>query len=258
MTQKIMQKIIIIFSAALLFLTNFLSFAMEDKEPRTISDIAPWCEHIFDKIMNESRFQGDIINFGYYSTRCIGCKVISFSNFDDPSIFKIIHSESHSLLEREKRHAIYSFNERLNDRIRSFNREWIEFGLIFAAKTEKELETPSHEAKTHYKTVIDKLRKGWKTANIENFPQIVIKRDSKEWSLFTKQKLLYNEECLFRFLAAKFGLSEIAFCHDFHKDDPRTEINFTALKDYKVYLWVKKDQIEKFNNIFQFEFDTNC
>jgi len=96
------------------------------------------------------------------------------------------------------------------------------------------------------KRMFDKIRSGWEKSCLDDHPRIFLKKDTAMYFLYIKKKNdIEMEDTLFRFLASAFDLKTEMTCHNYWDYD----LNENPYKDI-MYMWVKKDSIEKVNDAF--------
>jgi hypothetical protein len=103
------------------------------------------------------------------------------------------------------------------------------------------------ELQTSYIRAIDSLKSNWVATSLQTYPDIFHKESESEWFLFIKEKQIEDEDTLIRFLASKFDMRNQISCHDMWKISEE----LTHCKE--IYLWVKKDAFDTFQQIFDFK-----
>ena len=99
-----------------------------------------------------------------------------------------------------------------------------------------------------FQNIISQLKSGWKAANLKDYTNISHKESEEEWYLFIKNNTFDEEDILISLLASKLGLSEIIDCQDDWSDPSGANV-WTN----NIYLWIKKDSINKFRDAFNFD-----
>lgn len=94
-----------------------------------------------------------------------------------------------------------------------------------------------------YGTAITNLQASWKEAPLEQFP-IPFKNPDK-WSLFVNEQKHVSEcDGFIRFLIARLGMQGEANCRS---------LCGVSRWDKKSYFWVKKESLERFQELFKFD-----
>lgn len=217
--------------------------AMEEKERtvKTITDMSWFCAQLAKKVSEQPLFDGtgSIVN---------KCKVLPLSNRNDAAICGILTNNLRKILGNRKAWHIHSTGWG-SEQLWTSSGECIGYGIslwLYDSVDECSLETLEET----YKKIIIASQRGWKCAKPEDYPNIMFKEDSERWNLFIKKEEL-SEECNFiGWLCGNFNLLEKISCHDKWLKSPKAGYE---LRD-EIYLWVKKDSQEKFDEIFGFKY----
>lgn len=104
--------------------------------------------------------------------------------------------------------------------------------------------------KENSKSVPNKLKKGWQQLSPEECPEGIIKIYAKdEWFVFIHDMVFVREGALIESLASEFKLkNKIEYC-DFIWPMSVENLKYTG----KMFLFIKKEVIEKFKENFKFE-----
>lgn len=100
--------------------------------------------------------------------------------------------------------------------------------------------------KRMYTNVIESLKHGWIFIKSGESGSLVYPNISKSYLAFFKTKRLQGESDLIMSLAKKFGFNNEIISSDFD--------SFPREKEEIVFLWVKSDVVQKFNQTFRFKY----
>jgi len=101
-----------------------------------------------------------------------------------------------------------------------------------------------------FHTMIAELKTGWVQADPLLYPDVLHKKDEKEYLFFLKpEQRLAQEDALVRCLVSYFKQYENVSCHDYWHLTPE----HTSPVRHQPYLWIKKDAFAEFQRIFNFE-----
>lgn len=100
-----------------------------------------------------------------------------------------------------------------------------------------------------YKRIVQLMQSDWVASRLVDYPNIGRRESEEEWVLFTKKSCFFVEDTLIRFLVSKFGMDNKVICDN----EWQTDKGSTEIKSKNIYLWIKKDSLEEFKRVFNFD-----
>jgi len=233
----------LLFVLVLFLMAGFKANAMEEKERevKTISDISWFCAQLAKKVSEQPLFNGT-------GSIVEKCKVLPLSNLNDAAICGILTDNARKILGNKKAWHVHSVGWG-NNQLWTSSRECIGYGISLWLYDNVDACSLETLEKT-YKNIITLSQLDWKSARLEDHPTIMFKEDPEYWNLFIKKQNVSQENHLIGWVCGKFNLLDKISCHDKWLKTPKVDYE---LRD-EIYLWVKKDAQEKFDEIFGFKY----
>jgi hypothetical protein len=224
-----------------IFIMSFVLRAMEEreKEVKTVADISWHSAELAKKLSEQPLFDGE----GSVHKEC---KVLPLKSWGDANICSILSDNAERILGKKNAWCIHDFGCG-NNQLYDAGGEVLGNGIalwLYSNNTMCSLECLERT----YKNIITLLQIDWKSAQLEDHPVMMHKKDPEQWHLFVKKNNLIGEDVLIRFLASKFNMTNMILCHGEWLKTPKLGYEYRD----EIYLWVKKDAKEKFDEIFGF------
>lgn len=205
-----------------------------------------FCISTWDKLINEPQYRM------YYEEEKKLISAIYVDNFDHVRIMQIITERVRALF------AVHNLGEWFVCGGHSGKNLFIEKSHIIEKREEKDkqwlilLTYNSHDPKkdisTEIKSILEKIRKGWKKSNIKDYPNVLTKENPEEFCFYVKEKIIKEEDVLIRFICSSLNLNEkIVSCYDYWTPyGASSSVNW-------IYLWAKKDKLEEIKDALMFD-----
>lgn len=222
------MKLPYIISIATLLLATSLTHTME-KKVKGVHDIGFYCAHLAKKVSKQPIFEG---RAGFDET----CQVLPLDNCHDPKICEIVY-ENAKRIGKEKE-DIFGFEP--HDLISTAHGRSMHQGIILVPHGDHKISVK--KLKHPCNRVIELLQRGWKRSTATKHPTIKFKKDEQDWNLYSKPCTLIEEDILICYLAHKFKMHKEIICYSEWLQDCDS-----------IYLWIKKDALDAFKEIFNFE-----
>ncbi|MDB6081514.1 MAG: hypothetical protein JWO53_786, partial [Chlamydiia bacterium] len=172
-------------------------------------------------------------------------KIISLKSNDESRICEIFNNNTRGFIDSHSWLRITSFPP--NRLIRNAKGKEIKEGLILDCSDKKELCSLA-TLETSYNQIFKNMTTGWERATIDENPYIMYKQKSDEFDLFIKEDNMLEEDSLIRLIARRFSIESSIKCDSLwlHQNG--------GYCSGKLYLWIKKSDVEKVIDIFGFKF----
>lgn len=200
--------------------------------PTSLDMIPQWCKNILITIDSQQARQWS----GSLHTKS---KVLLVGSFDECRVCEIIVRCANMLINTKTPHQIWSFGCGADQLFREGCEKRISIGTGLELWSDDSQISSEDAIWESIDLVISHLKQGWEKKKLVDFPDIpdCDKQDESEWVLYVKNPLLYEEDCLIRFLLNIFIMKDDVLCYSTHPQ-------------HYIYMWIRREKIDLFAQKF--------